>query len=372
MTPHSQIHKFMAFYMLIFLVACGVMALATFVFKHGEFELEDVTTTRVLKGKVAANIEKEFEDNLFIRDAAVGLWGAINYGLFHSGKDKVVIGEDGWLFTSEEFEVLKSSENNEQRFLSLVKRIHGHLKDHDIELVVVLLPAKSRLYSEYLGRASVPQYRQALYERVRGRLLAQNIFVPDVYTHLREKKSAQQLFLKLDTHWTPEGAQIVADYVAQAVSERSISLEGTDFTTDKKDTVELAGDLEKFIPTGIFKPFLGPEAETISVFETQKQSDGLGLGGLFGEEVIPVTLIGTSYSAIDKWNFDGALKTALQADVLNRALEGKGPLAPMAEFLTDTDLTKSTTKLVIWEIPERFVPVAYDDVQFPKFIEESK
>ena len=85
-----------------------------------------------------------------------------------------------------------------------------------------------------------------------------------------------------------------------------------------------------------------------------------------------MALIGTSYSAIEKWNFEGALKSALQADVLNLADEGQGPLEPMAKFLKDTDFSRTNIKLVVWEIPERFITTSYGDVIFPDFIEEAQ
>ena len=46
--------------------------------------------------------------------------------------------------------------------------------------------------------------------------------------------------------------------------------------------------------------------------------------GLFGALSIPVALVGTSCSAPGAWNFDGALKEALCADVLSVAALGQG------------------------------------------------
>jgi alginate O-acetyltransferase complex protein AlgJ len=77
--------------------------------------------------------------------------------------------------------------------------------------------------------------------------------------------------------------------------------------------------------------------------------------GLFDEVTIPVTLVGTSYSAGRPWNFDGALKEVLGADVLNVAAEGQGPLVPMQRYLDSPRFADAPPALVIWEIPERYV-----------------
>jgi hypothetical protein len=46
-------------------------------------------------------------------------------------------------------------------------------------------------------------------------------------------------------------------------------------------------------------------------------------------------------------------------DVENLSLEGEGPMAPMLEFLNTENLDKDAIKLVIWEIPERYMLFDY-------------
>ena len=176
-------------------------------------------------------------------------------------------------------------------------------------------------------------------------------------------KNEQPLYLRLDTHWTPAGAELAARQIADAAND--IKLEKSDFKAVAVDPVAIEGDLEKYIKTGVFHGVLAPDQDVLSTYKVEKES----AGDLFADEVIPVALIGTSYSAIDKWNFEGALKSALKADVLNLADEGQGPLEPMAKFLKDTDMSKTKIKLVVWEIPERFITTSYPDVVFPDFIE---
>jgi alginate O-acetyltransferase complex protein AlgJ len=76
--------------------------------------------------------------------------------------------------------------------------------------------------------------------------------------------------------------------------------------------------------------------------------------GLFDQPTIPVVLVGTSYSAGELWNLEGALKTAVGADVLNVAKQGQGPLAPMQDLLDGPVIEQVRADVVVWEIPERY------------------
>ncbi len=322
----------------------------------------------LLVGKAAAAFEDAYEDGLVVRDYAVHLWGAIKYVAFKTGNDGVVIGKDGWYFTDEEYKTIADASKEESAKLEKIEQVRDYLASHGIELMVALLPAKSRMYEE-MTRHPHPGYRNDLYSRFRKELLARGVVTPDVYRSFREAKSGTQLFMRTDTHWTPQGAFIAAQALADAFQRAcgGLKLPSSSFVTEEGKPATHEGDLLRFIPTGGFKHWVGPHAETYTPLITNAAGDvQADASALFGGQDIPVALVGTSYSQQEQWNFDGSLRTALSADVVNTASEGKGPLDPMAKFLKDTDLSNSTLKLVIWEIPERFIPVAYPDVVFPE------
>jgi alginate O-acetyltransferase complex protein AlgJ len=79
--------------------------------------------------------------------------------------------------------------------------------------------------------------------------------------------------------------------------------------------------------------------------------------GLFDTLEIPVALVGTSYSATGVWNFDGALRDALEGDVLKVAEQGHGPFVPMEKYLSSPSIDDPRPQVVIWEIPERYLGV---------------
>jgi alginate O-acetyltransferase complex protein AlgJ len=117
--------------------------------------------------------------------------------------------------------------------------------------------------------------------------------------------------------------------------------------------------LTRFIPLlEPLKKHWGPQPDTVRLYTIEERNPGEI--GLFDEVAHPVTLIGTSYSAGEVWNFAGFLRAAFQAEVLNLAGEGRGPFLPMVEYLESSAIQDIPPDLIVWEIPERYLPVSYD------------
>ncbi|HRC26994.1 MAG TPA: hypothetical protein PKX87_06150 [Alphaproteobacteria bacterium] len=112
----------------------------------------------------------------------------------------------------------------------------------------------------------------------------------------------------------------------------------------------------RYIPLGNTDVPGAPVADTLEIFSTSRQSGGKeGDAALFGDESLPVALVGTSYSANPSWNFAGFLKEALKADLLNAADEGRGPFVTMDAYLKSKPFLETPPKVLIWEIPERYL-----------------
>ena len=111
-----------------------------------------------------------------------------------------------------------------------------------------------------------------------------------------------------------------------------------------------------FVPVSdAVRAWFGLTAETVHAYEVGAAAAGSGGPGLFGEIVIPVTLVGTSYSGDPRWAFEDALRLELGLDVLNVAAEGEGPFEPMREYLRSEAISEVSPDLVVWEIPERYL-----------------
>ena len=85
---------------------------------------------------------------------------------------------------------------------------------------------------------------------------------------------------------------------------------------------------------------------------------------LFGDSTPQLALVGTSYSANAKWNFLGALRQSLGSDLYNYAENGHGPLVPMLRLLAKGEAETAGLRLVLWEVPERYLMMPSDLSEF--------
>lgn len=316
------------------------------------------------RGEQTAAYEAAFNQALPFREGGINTWGVLEYVLFREGRPGVVVGEGDWLFSDEEVAFYPDAAAETARKLAFIARVDAELSAQGAELVVALLPDKARVYAERLGRA-LPSYTRGRYDAFREALLAQDLRAPDLLTPLREAKATRAVFLRTDTHWTPAGAAVVARTVAETLAasasaprETLPGLFAVPYETEVTGQRQHEGDLLNFLPLGPLQARLGPAPDTLEVRQTRAvgpEAEGAG-GGLFGEASVPVTLVGTSYSADPDWHFAAALEGALGAPVLNLATEGRGPLPPMRDYLASRELQDTPPVVVVWEIPERYLP----------------
>lgn len=310
--------------------------------------------TSVLDGAWAAAFERQLNDSLEVRALSVPLFGALEYFLFGAGRKGVVVGRAGWLFSAEELEQHPQDEQTQARHLQLVQAVDRTLKKRGIRLRVALLPSKVRVYSEQLGGLRLPGIPDKRYSTFRQGLEAAGVEAPDLLTPLQQAAREQGMFLRTDTHWTPAGARVVAEALAQGVTfaERG----ETPFQRQALPPEVYAGDLLKYLPLGPFAA-AGPAPDIVEGFRAQAPATSeAGLAGaLLGEVRIPVVLVGTSYSKAERWGFADALRLSFGAEVLNVAQEGQGPFLPMLTWLAHPSFQETPPALVIWELPERYL-----------------
>ncbi|AWN22973.1 hypothetical protein DKM44_06805 [Deinococcus irradiatisoli] len=290
------------------------------------------------------------------RDASVNLWGGLNYRAFGEAREGAVVGKDGWLFTSEEFQTDKTDAVEIAGKVAYIKQVRDDLAKDGAKLVVALIPAKARLYAEDL-RAKVPGQTAPLYEAFREHLSKAGIPTPDLLAAMRAAKVQGNLFFHTDTHWTPLGAEVVAQVLAPVVKGLNPDLPAATYSASEKPPVQRSGDLLRYVPVPEGE---GPAPDTVQEGVYSRTDDGGG--GLLGDVTLAVTLVGTSYSAPSQnniWHFDGALSKALGTEVLNAAQEGKGPIIPMREYLKSQERKHNPPQVVVWEIPERFLRTRY-------------
>ena len=105
----------------------------------------------VLDGKLAKAAETHYDEQFPLKRIGTNLWAALDFKLFNEGRPGVVLGREHWLFSDEEFKPVANSDQFEQENLALIRGVRDTLQQHDVQLVLAIVPAKARLYSEYLG-----------------------------------------------------------------------------------------------------------------------------------------------------------------------------------------------------------------------------
>lgn len=310
----------------------------------------------LLDGAWTSALEAELMEETILGAAATAVWGAIDLTVFGQGLPGVLVGSDGWLFTTEEF----AAAEVDARFttptpIDEIRSVHERLADDGVELFVVLVPAKARVHDASLGRYALPPDAAARYGVLRSALRGAGVRVVDGADAMARVSPGEPRFLRTDTHWTPAGARAVAEGTAERIGRVAAGapwLGRTPYRIEPRGTLEVEGDLLAFVPLGPFADAVGPSPDRIETFGAVRER-GAG-GDLFGEPDLPVTLVGTSYSADERWGFADALREALGADVLVAASEGAGPFDPMRIYLGGAAYRSTPPDVIVWEVPERY------------------
>jgi alginate O-acetyltransferase complex protein AlgJ len=309
----------------------------------------------LIDGRLAHAFESHYDEAFPVRDFAIGLWAALDYTLFGEARSGAIVGKDGWLYTDEEFKVDDDAQVQLARNLALIGWARDRLAEHDVKLLVAMVPAKARVYPEHIGRRQPAALHRDLYERLRMELWAADIPSADLLTMLTLGKSQSPTFLRTDTHWTPHGARLAATTIAAAVQAGGLG--STDAPTQFRTQTDAPrlhrGDLFNFLPLDPYFSRLLPPPDSVETASTEKDGGG---SDLLGDAGAPkVALVGTSYSAEPRWNFQGALQEVLHEEVSNYARLGVGPYAPLFAYLQSEDFRTAPPRLVIWELPERYL-----------------
>jgi alginate O-acetyltransferase complex protein AlgJ len=304
-----------------------------------------------LDGKLLRKFEQSYDKQIFIRDPSVKLWASTQFLLFKEGARGVVMGEDGWLYTNQEYLVPNDLSHNLENQVNKVVAVQALLKQHNKQLLLMPVPMKVDIYAGHTRYAPDPRSRE-LYAQFSDSLQARDVRVANIRDAFVAQHQSTELFLKTDTHWSPDGARLAAQELArqnpQLIGEQP-------YVSKQTEEKALKGDLMNYLQ---FDPSLAPELfvpTQIALYETTNPNQQVSEASLFGEKPQHLALVGSSYSKIDDWNFVGFLKEALQNDLVSVAVEARGPFQAMEDFTNSDLLSNPDIQTVIWEFPLRTV-----------------
>ncbi len=314
-----------------------------------------------LNGSFGAKFDRFYKDEFPLKEFSVTAMNALSYQIFGEARKGAVIGKDGWIFSDEEFTWPSDVERNIQDHLAFITQTQTTLSAKGTRLIIALIPQKASIYPEHVGQVRLPSGQDQLYNRLFAELSkTKTLELADVKTALLAAKPKQEVFLKLDTHWTVAGATVVASAIAKLFPDVPPA-EDSVFLKTEQPKLDHAGDLLKFVNLGRWEFLLPVKSEVIVPIKatpTNTNVDDFLVDTAAAPEAPAIVLVGTSYSANAQWSFESELKLFLQQDVLNKAEEGMGFVKPMENFLIDFSQTNLPPKTVIWEIPVRYFVTA--------------
>lgn len=316
---------------------------------------------RLLRGKVTEDLTARYNGASPFKEFGIDLFGSLSFFAFNEARSGALIGADGMLFSVEEFESDAGSAGRVASAISHVASVNAALAARGISLIVAPLPLKADIEGRSLGpHLRLPDELANRHATVMAGLAAAGVMTVDVRGAMLEGQATAPVFLTSDTHWTPHGAGLAARAVAKAAASLSLP-GGTPFTLAAQPQERHEGDLKTFVRLLPSLRHLGPPDDMLTSVVAESAGGEAGQAGLFEDTAIPVVLVGTSYSADLLFGFEAQLKAALGLDVLNLAEVGKGPIAPMRAFLEGDVLKGTPPRLVIWEMPIRYL----DDTPAP-------
>lgn len=164
------------------------------------------------------NYSKEFEDyyndNMPFRSWLISLNRKLNYFVFHETlSDLVILGDDGWLFSTETLADYQRNNLYTEDELEIIKNnvlnTKAYFDKRGIEFIIFVGPDKSSIYGEYMPSRYEVMGNESRTEQVIAYLRKNTdvvvIYPKDDLLLAREQYPSLQLFLKLDTHWNYMG-----------------------------------------------------------------------------------------------------------------------------------------------------------------------
>ena len=175
------------------------------------------------------SFEKDLEESSRFADLVRPLFRRARWLLLHDLGDKAVAGADGWAYYGPDVRYLGERyfrdckpEGPTDDPADVVADFAAQLGRRGIHLLVVPVPSKPGIAPERLRHGLTPSLELSTHtQRFIGELRSRGIDVVDLYTPLvreqRERPDRPRLYLAADTHWTGDGARLVAGLLAERV-----------------------------------------------------------------------------------------------------------------------------------------------------------
>lgn len=345
---------------LVIFLAGGLLSCAWLLY-HGNipFMPARVSADSLMHGEITHKFAKELAKAPLPHHAAE-LERGTSWWLFEDTGPRVRQGCPGWLFLADELTVNRNAAENSRAKAAAVITLQQQLAQRNIQLLVSVIPDKTRIASDRLCGL----HRPAMFvDRIKtwlDTLQAAGVATLDLTNALQSLGSTA--FLRTDTHWSESGAQQAAQAVAKRVLSMGIAPHPTTpFEQMPGTSRPRPGDLVRLAGLDGLPARFQPEGENATTSLIHQQlgaSNTSNPEALFGDVQLPnIALIGTSYSRNS--NFGSFLELALSAPIGHFAKDGGEFSGAAKAYFASLAFKQSPPTLLIWEIPERDLQTPY-------------
>jgi alginate biosynthesis protein AlgX len=275
-----------------------------------------------------------------------------------TASDQMTQGKDGWFFRINRD--LNSPLIITPEVEQLFARFAAALERRGTTLVLVPVPPRAAIAREFLDTSVTEQaifspdkalanYRHITQALGRVGVLMPNLLETDPLPF--DMPEDKPFFFRRDHHWTPWGARAVAQKIGEAVKATSIYASLTPATYVTRMVSEsgwkpsMALEIQRLC-TDVLPP------EPFQRFETRLEA-GNDADALFGDAGSGTSsvLVGSSFSALPEYNFDGFLMEATGLEIANRAISAGMQFNAVTSYTSSPAFEAEVPPYLIWEIP---------------------
>jgi len=236
--------------------------------------------------------------------------------------------------------------------LIYLERLNAAFLNNGIKLVLVPVPTKGMIQEKFLDKNNDLQKNYSVdlsiknFDNLIDTISKAGITIVNTAQEARKPENIATFYTFRDNHWAPAGAAVTAYAIAKELAKNPDykSLPKFKYINNQISKIKFIGSHANFA-TKICHISFPPE--TIPIYKTSLNPQ---TGNLLDDSLVPVVLVGSSFSEIPYWNFKGWLKQALQLDIAIYAVDGGGFTTSILNYLYSKD-NQENPHIVLWEYP---------------------
>ena len=200
------------------------------------------------------SFEKNLETAFFAETPRKLIQSTLSLSPLKEGNRNVRIGKDGWLFLDDAIESLTGQgpfhdgpfpfQKDGNSPVGSIKRFADQLDNFGARLILVSIPSKAMIYPEKINHNIKGPISHPDAQRLVSELNSlPNLDVLDLTRSLFNLKKDKKVFLKQDTHWTPEAMEEAAKIIANHIKSMDINIDKVNLNPKQKEVRKAYGDL---------------------------------------------------------------------------------------------------------------------------------